>query len=668
MMRWLHWIVLLPFLLPHSPSYGRQMFSDHSHFSRVFGEPRIYRILLPPDYETSGKAYPVIYYFHGHSDRYTLERYDEGTDTLPKMIDFVSKHDVIVVSVDGFVGRDYTGFYGGSPWDIRRDGGDFDFGSYFQELVAHIDSTQRTLTDRRHRATSGLSMGGFLSLYLSARYPHLIGSASAFNPAPEFFTGEKGRRSLWRSKDHVANHSHSMVRLVRASGDYISQYHEETRDAYARADEVDFEYRQDEYHKHWATSIGETFEFHMRAFANPQLNNTPEAWSYANAYKSFEVWGYQVSASSNEPGYTYLEDVTQGGLRVTTRRWAPDGPSIPACGITIVTAPIYSAGRSYAVLDYSLKDGTVSKQEVKADAEGRITWTVDGEGHQLSFLGPGTGAHPPVLLPLSTQDQLRCPSQREISLPIRIYNPRREPMTHVKLVLSSEYPTVQILKDSHEIANLESGAVADVSADLRVRFTAGSGYFAPTRLRVNMTYDGWYEVAKNLDLLVIPEDIPAPVAVEVLDGRTMTFPVFHQKGNQGGGAAVERRVTEGKGNGNGILEPGEEATIWVKMAQGMDPFDKNNWYRCKVYSDSPWIAEIADIQEEKQREWTGAQERTSLTRLSPQTPAGVRIPLLLDNESWSFHYTPDVRYGREKLYQAFQLHTHHLHRYELRVP
>jgi hypothetical protein len=39
------------------------------------------------------------------------------------------------------------------------------------------------------------------------------------------------------------------------------------------------------------------------------------------------------------------------------------------------------------------------------------------------------------------------------------------------------------------------------------------------------------------------------------------------------------------------------------MAQGMDPFDKNNWYRCKVYSDSPWITEIADIQEEKQREF-----------------------------------------------------------------
>ena len=67
-----------------------------------------------------------------------------------------------------------------------------------------------------------------------------------------------------------------MVRLVRASGDFISQYHEETRNAYARADDVDFEYRRDEYHRHWATSIGETFDFHMRAFANSSLDNVPD--------------------------------------------------------------------------------------------------------------------------------------------------------------------------------------------------------------------------------------------------------------------------------------------------------------------------------------------------------------------------------------------------------
>ena len=39
---------------------------DRTHESQVFHETRHYRIFLPPDYETSGKRYPVVYFFHGH--------------------------------------------------------------------------------------------------------------------------------------------------------------------------------------------------------------------------------------------------------------------------------------------------------------------------------------------------------------------------------------------------------------------------------------------------------------------------------------------------------------------------------------------------------------------------------------------------------------------------
>ena len=650
------------------PSFARQGFYDRTHSSRVFGEPRTYRIFLPPDYDVTGKAYPVIYYFHGHSDRYTLEQYDNGTDTVPKIVDFVSRNDVIVVSVDGYVAKDYTGFYGGRPWDVDVGGGDMDFGLYFLELVQHIDGTYRTFTDRRHRATSGLSMGGFMSLYLSARFPDVVGSASSFNPGPEFYIGDKGRRVLWRPKDHVSNHAQSMIRLIRASGDYISQYHEETREAYARSADVDFEYRQDEYHRHWATSIAESFSFHMRAFENPRLNNTPEAWSHADAYSSFKVWGYRVEATGSEPGIAYLTDVMQGGFRITTRRWAPDGPPVAGRQVTIATAPIYKAGSEYTILDLNLTSGRLSKTSTKADDAGRITLTVDGSGHQVSFAGPGTGGQPPVLLPLTASDVLRLPPAAELRLPIRIYNPRGVVMEDVKVAIESDYPTVNLTGRSAEIASLQPGGIADLSDRFRVILTSGAGYFAPARLRLRTTYDGWYEHVVNIDTLIVPEILPEPDAVEVLDGRTFTFRVFRQRGNQGGGILIERRVTEGKGNGNGILEPGEEATIWVRLVQGVDPFDKNTWHRCKVYTESPWITEVADIEDEKQREWTGARERTSLVQLSAAAAHGTEIPLLLSSESWSFHFTPDVRYGALPLYQAFQLHTRHLHKLELRIP
>lgn len=238
-------------------------------------------------------------------------------------------------------------------------------------------------------------------------------------------------------------------------------------------------------------------------------------------------------------------------------------------------------------------------------------------------------------------------------------------MDDVTVELSSEYPTVEILKNSFTIPKLAPGAALDISAQLAVELTVGSGYFAPTRLTLKITYDGWHSTSEDIDILAIPENIPAPTAIEILDGRTMTFNVFNQNGNQGGGKSIERSVTEGTGNGNGQLEAGEQATIWVKLPQGLDPFDKNNWYRAKIHSDSSWIAEVDDVQELKQREWTGAQNRGSVVRLSKTTPLGAIIPLLLDNESWTFRFTPDVRYGPEKLYQAFQLHRRHLHRFDL---
>ena len=136
----------------------------------------------------------------------------------------------------------------------------------------------------------------------------------------------------------------------------------------------------------------------------------------------------------------------------------------------------------------------------------------------------------------------------------------------------------------------------------------------------------------------------------------------------GGGTSVPRTVTEGKGNANGVLEPGEQATIWLQTAQGLDPFDKGNWCRAKVYTDSPWIKEIADLQESKGREWTSAENRTSVIELNPATPKGTEVNAILDCETYSYTFTPDVRYGTRPLYQPYQFHRHQLYLWTWKVP
>src|SRR5580765_1122105 len=93
-------------LLASSASAADALIQDRTHDSQVFGETRNYRIFLPPDYATSGKRYPVIYWFHGYSERYNKpvarepeRNYDQGEggvyggDTIGR---FVGNHDVIV--------------------------------------------------------------------------------------------------------------------------------------------------------------------------------------------------------------------------------------------------------------------------------------------------------------------------------------------------------------------------------------------------------------------------------------------------------------------------------------------------------------------------------------------------------------------------------------------
>ena len=137
---------------------------------KVFGAKRNYRILLPPSYESSGKRYPVILLLarsrpvHGRAIRQWNRHNSEDGE-------LVAAHGV--VAMDGYA-PERTQASTVSPWDILQDGSAYDFGVAFQELMQHIRAF-RTLTDRRHRAISGLQHSRFMSRYLSARY--LISSA-----------------------------------------------------------------------------------------------------------------------------------------------------------------------------------------------------------------------------------------------------------------------------------------------------------------------------------------------------------------------------------------------------------------------------------------------------------------------------------------------------------
>ena len=217
--------------------------------------------------------------------------------------------------MDGYVASNITpDSTAARPGTFCEDGGDYDFGPYFLELVQHIDATYRTLTDRRHRATAGLSMGGFMSLVPERAISRP--DRQRFLPSIPAPSSTWARKGAGRCGGPRIMSRITLARwsgLIRASGDYISQYHEETRDAYARA-------------RRWISNTARTnitatgrhrsarrSTFTSAPSTIPALDNVPEVFSHSDAYRSFAVGGYKVESKREQPAITYLKDVRQGG-------------------------------------------------------------------------------------------------------------------------------------------------------------------------------------------------------------------------------------------------------------------------------------------------------------------------------------------------------------------
>ncbi len=161
-------------------------------WSQALGVEKQYVIYLPPSYDQDpARRYPVAYYLHG---LYGNERDWVDRGALNAALDSVIAQggpEMIVVMPDGDDGWYTTwntlGTYTGCLHDTTRAEPASSYcvpwthyDDYIaRDLVAHIDSTYRTLADRRHRAIAGLSMGGYGAIALALEYPEVWSAAAS---------------------------------------------------------------------------------------------------------------------------------------------------------------------------------------------------------------------------------------------------------------------------------------------------------------------------------------------------------------------------------------------------------------------------------------------------------------------------------------------------------
>ena len=139
--------------------------------SEALGEQRAVNILLPADYDTSTRRYPVLYLLHGYSDDHTT------WSLRTNLSHYAEQYRFIIVMPDGA-----RSFYLNSAADPKARFEDF----IMHDVVGYVDRHYRTIPLRRARAIGGLSMGGFGAAYLGLKHSRMFTALGAFSAAIGF--------------------------------------------------------------------------------------------------------------------------------------------------------------------------------------------------------------------------------------------------------------------------------------------------------------------------------------------------------------------------------------------------------------------------------------------------------------------------------------------------
>ena len=564
---------------------------DHTHFSKTFDKEKPYRIFLPEDYGTSGKRYPVIYYFHGNKGSHVPRLSDT-------MAELVKENQVILVawngrSVDSDVRPYNIGFHSNINYKTQ-------FKDYFPELVSHIDSTYKTLTDRENRAVIGHSMGGIMSFFLAGKYPHMIGTAVNSKGSPEFFIGYPDNHSLYSVRYFLKNLYGVKLRFHNSTNGELVYLNNEVHQGALRERDLDYEYEVYEGgHSLEPVDFTDAFNFVIAALKDPLPKL--ERWHHADLYPDFEVWGYEVKSNLNEPGFIELHGVTVGGLGITTKKWQPEGITIPGVKINLKTAPLYQPDASYSLLDYNQTDNKKTLTTVKSDGDGRIRFSVDHQPHQIGIFKKNDPAEIVFLDYKVNGKDAFLDHKKESNLKLRLLNRGGSTAKGLKVTLSTTTKGVSIANPTITTGNIPSAGESWLESDFKVTASNeppkdGSPFRARFYITVTDNEQNTWE--DEFDAFVY-FDVPEFGEIGIDDGDSEIF---------------------GNGNGNNIAEPGESIMIYQIS------------HRTRLYYDDPYIDSErihVDLQPDK---WGDGYAVSSVVHISENCPIGHKIKFLASYE------------------------------------
>jgi S-formylglutathione hydrolase FrmB len=264
--------------------------------SRILKQPVHYCVELPPGYDANDakqppRRYPVLYFLHGLGENEQTLFSTGGWNLIEDLRQQHKIGDFLIVAPEG-----KRSFYTNSADGSVRYG---DF--FLTEFMPYIENKYRIRSGREARAITGISMGGYGALRFAFAHPELFSSVSAQSAAlitespRELSAAERSGTSLgnllgavfgqpidaphWKENSPFVLARKNEAGLRRLAI-YFNCGQEDDfgfeKGAESLHQELQAQGIQQEYHSYpgdhsltyFLTHLGETLEFHSRAFAS----------------------------------------------------------------------------------------------------------------------------------------------------------------------------------------------------------------------------------------------------------------------------------------------------------------------------------------------------------------------------------------------------------------
>lgn len=185
-----HLLMLAATLCMTAPLAAQSRLETFTLHSEILHADKSCTVYLPDGYDRdTTRRYPILYLLHGaagcHTDWSVKGNMRQIADEA--IASGAARPLVIVMPDASGEGENYTGRHMGyfdvPGWEYER--------FFFEEFRPGIEEHYRIEADKRHRAISGLSMGGGGTAVYALHHPELFGSACPMSGLLDVFPGPR---------------------------------------------------------------------------------------------------------------------------------------------------------------------------------------------------------------------------------------------------------------------------------------------------------------------------------------------------------------------------------------------------------------------------------------------------------------------------------------------